>query len=212
MDAVGIDPDRVEFVAIGQPTLRAQALAAGQIDATTMSIGVWMAMPDQTGLPMLIDQTTYYAAAPVVNKVNVVTDEVLAARRDDVAAVVRALVKASRDFAADQDPGSTRWRRRGRTSTARRSRAARLFAGSWSVNGGLNREELEATAAWTFGGADSPASADRHRGLGRLRLRRRGARGRRGRARQRPAGLLIERAPRWRPRPGARYRRGWRMP
>ena len=56
-----------------------------------MSIGVWMSLPDKTGLHVLIDQDAYYEAAPVVQKVNVVTDEVLAARRDDVAGVVRAL-------------------------------------------------------------------------------------------------------------------------
>ena len=63
--------------------VRAQALAAGQIDATTMSIGVWMSIPDRTGLHVLVAQDAYYAAAPVVNKVNVVTADVLdgAARR-----------------------------------------------------------------------------------------------------------------------------------
>ena len=49
---------------------------------------------------MLVDPDAYYAAAPVLNKVNVVPDAVLAERRDDVEKVVRALVKASRDFAA----------------------------------------------------------------------------------------------------------------
>ncbi len=41
-----------------------RALAAGQIDATTMSIGVWMSIPDKTGFHILIDQGPYYAAAP----------------------------------------------------------------------------------------------------------------------------------------------------
>ena len=50
----GVDPGALEFVTIGQPNVRAQALAAGQIDATTMSIGVWLSIPDKTGLHVLI--------------------------------------------------------------------------------------------------------------------------------------------------------------
>ena len=38
-------PTALDFVTIGQPNVRAQALAAGQIDATTMSIGVWLSLP-----------------------------------------------------------------------------------------------------------------------------------------------------------------------
>ena len=155
MAAVGIDADRVEFVAIGQPNLRAQALAARQIDATTISIGTWLTMPDRSGLAMLVQPDDFFAAAPVVNKLNVVPDTVLAARRDDVAAVVRALVKASRDLAADHDLWIEAMAK-ARPDVDRKTLAtlARLFAGSWSVNGGLNREELEATAAWAFGGAE----------------------------------------------------------
>ena len=81
----GVDPDTLSFVAIGQPSVRAQALAAGQVDATTMSIGVWMSLPDRSGLHVLVDTDAYYIAAPVLQKVNVVPDAVLAARRDEVA-------------------------------------------------------------------------------------------------------------------------------
>jgi len=151
----GVDPEQIDFVAIGQPNVRGQALAAGQIDATTMSIGVWMSLPDKTGLRVLVDQSDYYAGAPVVNKVNVVTDAVLADKADQVAAVTRAIVKASRDFAAD--PGA--WvdamvEARPDVERATLEALAESFVASWSVNGGLNREELENTVAWTYEGPD----------------------------------------------------------
>jgi NitT/TauT family transport system substrate-binding protein len=151
----GVDTDALEFVNIGQPSVRAQALAAGQIDATTMSIGVWLSLPDQTGLHVLISPEEYYAAAPVLNKVNVVPDAVLAEKRDQVAAVVRALVKASRDFS--QDPQlwvDAMVSARPDVDRATLEELGRSFVGAWSVNGGLNRDEIEATVEWTYATPD----------------------------------------------------------
>lgn len=153
--AGGVDTDAIDFVAIGQPNVRAQALAAAQIDATTMSIGVWLAMPDKKGLHVLVDTDAYFAAAPVVNKVNVVPDSVLATRRDDVQRVVRAIVEASRDFAAHPE----KWvdamaAARPDVDRGTLEALARQFAGAWSVNGGMNRTELEDTVAWEYATPD----------------------------------------------------------
>jgi len=155
LEANGISPADVDFVAVGQPGVRAQALAAGRLDATTMSIGVWLALPEKTGLHILIDKEAYYEATPVVQKVNVVTDEVLTERRDDVAAVVRALIAISRDFAKDPQ----KWVdamvvARPDVSPDDLKQLAEAFAQSWSVNGGLNRDELTFTSDWTFESPD----------------------------------------------------------
>jgi NitT/TauT family transport system substrate-binding protein len=155
LERLGVDAEKLDFVAIGQPNVRAQALAAGQIDATTMSIGVWLSLPDKAGLHVLVDQDEYYAAAPVVNKVNVVTEEVLAARRGDIAAVLRALIKASRDFAANP----ALWvdamaKARPDVSRETLETLAGEFSGSWSVNGGLNRDELEFTVEVVYRSED----------------------------------------------------------
>jgi NitT/TauT family transport system substrate-binding protein len=157
----GVDPDTMRFVAIGQPSVRAQALAAGQVDATTMSIGVWMSLPDRAGLHVLVDTDAFYIAAPVLQKVNVVPDAVLEARRDDVAGVVRALTLAARDFARDP----ARWvdaMAVARPDVSREDLAllARSFAASWSENGGLNRGEIEYTVEWLY---ESPDFADLRR-------------------------------------------------
>jgi NitT/TauT family transport system substrate-binding protein len=155
LQSKGVDTDQIDFVNIGQPNVRAQALAAGQIDATTMSIGVWLSLPDHEGLETLVTAEDYFDAAPVINKVNVVPDAVIAERPDDVAAVVRALIKASRDFAGQPslwvDAMAT-----ARPDVDRETleTLARNFAGSWSVNGGLNRDELQATVDWTYDSED----------------------------------------------------------
>src|SRR5690606_7005675 len=101
LESQGLSLDDSEVIGIGQPDVRGQALLAGQIDATTISIGVWSELPDTEGLHVLVEQDAYYEGAPVVNKVNAVTTEVLESRGEDVEAVIRALAKLSREFAED---------------------------------------------------------------------------------------------------------------
>lgn len=144
MAAAGFSMDKTEVVAIGQPAARGQALAAGQIDATTMSIGVWMGIPDKTGLHILVNVEDYASAAPVVNKVNVVPVSVLENRRADVEAVVRALTKASRDF--NNDPSiwvNAMVEARPDVPRENLEFLGKTFQGSWSVNGGMNAKELQ---------------------------------------------------------------------
>ena len=155
LTAAGVDPESLSMVTLGQPAVRAQALAAGRVDATTMSIGTWLALPETEGLAVLIPQDAYYEAAPVVNKVNVVPEAVLEERRDDVVAVVRALTRLSRDFAAD--PG--KWAEAmkpyaGNLTDAELQELAQSFAGSWSVNGGMNRDELAFSQEWLYESED----------------------------------------------------------
>lgn len=155
MRASGVDTDAVEFVALGQPAARAQALLADQIDATTMSIGVWSSLGDTTGLHIVVPQDAYYAAAPVVSKVNIVTDKILAERGEDVQKVIAALVKASRDFAANpQTWVDAMVAARPDVDPATLALLAESFAQSWSVNGGLNAEELTFTSATFYEGED----------------------------------------------------------
>ena len=42
---LGVDNAKVQFLPIGQPPIRVQALAAGRIDATAVSIGTWLTLP-----------------------------------------------------------------------------------------------------------------------------------------------------------------------
>lgn len=150
LSVAGFDVETLDVLTLGQPNVRAQALAAGQVDATTVSIGVWLSLPEKDGLHVLVDQEDYYAAAPVVNKVNIVPQAVLDARRDDVEAVVRALIRISRDFS--DNPAAWAEAMEGLVATPRAEldALAQTFAGSWSVNGGLNAEELQFSQDWLY--------------------------------------------------------------
>jgi len=151
----GTDPDKVQYVGVGQPADRASALMAGAIDATTVSIGVWLSMPKKDGLHVLVDQATYYAGAPVVAKVNVVRDDVLQSKRAEITAVTTAIIKASRDFATNPKM----WVDAmvvARPDVARSDleALAEAFKYSWSVNGGLNKDDLQTTTNTDYEGPD----------------------------------------------------------
>jgi len=143
---LGVDNDKLRYLALGQPTVRAQALLAGQIDATAMSIGTWLTLPNKDGLAVLIDQPSFYAAAPMITKLNVVTADTLKNRRREVGGVVRAIIAASRDFARDPNiwvEGMVAAR-----PDIKRDQLEQLavaYRGSWSVNGGLDPADLAFT-------------------------------------------------------------------
>lgn len=165
LEAAGVDVSKLELVALGQPQARAQAMLAGQIDATTMGIGSFTAIDDTPGISVLVDVDAYYRAAPILSKLNVVTTETLQTRGPEVAAVIEALVLAARDFQADP----TKWvvamqKARPDVPVADLERLAGAFSTAWTVNGGLNPTALTEAQAWLHEGEDfkgiSPAPLD----------------------------------------------------
>ncbi|MBP7002576.1 ABC transporter substrate-binding protein [Amaricoccus sp.] len=161
----GIDMAGLELVALGQPQARAQALVAGQIDATTMSIGAFTAIDGDPAIKVLVDVEDYYRAAPILSKLNAVRSDTLASREKEVEAVIEAVTLASRDFAADPDKWVAAMRKaRPDVDEADLKLLAAAFAGSWSIDGGISAPELEAAQAWLHEGEDfagiAPAPLD----------------------------------------------------
>jgi NitT/TauT family transport system substrate-binding protein len=155
LEAAGVDTSKIQFVALGQPQQRAQALVAGQIDATTMSIGSWTAIDDTPGLHILVNVDAYYRAAPILSKLNVVRAETLADRPADVEAVIEAITLASRDFAAHPDRWVAAMRKaRPDVSQADLELLAEAFAGTWSTDGGISAPELEEAQSWLLESED----------------------------------------------------------
>lgn len=149
LEAAGVDVTSLELVALGQPQARAQALLAGQIDATTMGIGTFTAVDDAADVSILVSPDDFYRAAPVLSKLNVVTAETLASRGAEVQAVIEALVLAARDFQAEPE----KWvaaMQKARPDVAKEDleMLAKAFAGSWTVNGGISPGELKAAQDW----------------------------------------------------------------
>ncbi len=147
----GVDTEKLSWVALGQPNIRAQALKAGQIDATTMSIGALLALPGHEILPVLVNVDDYFAAAPVTSKVNAVTVETLEKRKDDVEKVIEALTLAARDFAEKPENWATVMKEaRPDVKPESLDELSKAFAKSWTVNGGIQKSELEFTQNWLY--------------------------------------------------------------
>lgn len=145
----GTKIEDMTYVPLGDPAVRAQALQQGRIDATTMSIGVFLSMPERAGLNILVDVEAFYRATPIVTKVNVVSREVLGNRGSDLEAVLEALTLAARDFAANPDLWvKAMTRARPDVDIATLTELSKLYASSWSVNGGLQAHETSYTANW----------------------------------------------------------------
>jgi NitT/TauT family transport system substrate-binding protein len=143
---LGVGIDAMRFLAVGQPMIRAQALAAGQIDATAVTLGTWLTIPNREGFDLLIDQSAYYQAAPLITKLNVVTADTAKNRHKDVEAVVRAILAASRDFAKNPELWvDAMVKARPDVKREQLEQLAKAYAKSWVVDGGLDERELEFT-------------------------------------------------------------------
>ena len=139
----------------GSQPVRAQALAAGRIDATAVSIGVWSAMPDRSSLKVLVDQADFYRLAPFVSKLNVVTDAVASAKAAEITGVVRALIMASRDFAAQPELWvNAMAAARPDVNRGVLTALAKVYRNSWSVDGGLDPKEVKFTTDTLYRGDD----------------------------------------------------------
>ena len=155
LKAHDVSPEGLELVALGTPAVRAQALAAGRVDATTISIGTWLSLPEREGLHVLVAPTAFFTAAPLVSKVNAVRAETLEQRPEDVQAVISALAQAARHYAdAPQDWVDAMAKVRPDIAREDLRQLAEQYAGSWSVNGGLDAPDLQETADFIFQSQD----------------------------------------------------------
>lgn len=152
---LGVDIGKLTFLAVGQPLVRAQALAAGQVDATAITLGTWLTLGDKDGLGVLIDQEAYYKAAPLITKLNVVTAETAKMRHKEVEAVVKAIIAASRDFARDPELWvDAMAKARPDVPRDQLETLSKAFAKSWVVDGGLDTAELAYTTDALYKSAD----------------------------------------------------------
>jgi NitT/TauT family transport system substrate-binding protein len=143
----GVNPKELRVVSVGHPHSRLLALASGKIDATTASVGSWLTLPDKKGLHVIVSKDAYFRAAPVVAKVNVVSQATLAEKHEQVVKVTAALMKLSRLFAAHPQHWADAMRSaRPDVPPAKLQVLADAYAHDWCVNGGLDRKELQQSA------------------------------------------------------------------
>jgi NitT/TauT family transport system substrate-binding protein len=155
MRSFGLDADSPSFVAIGAPSIRVQALAAGQVDATTVSFGTFAAIEDTPGLHVLIAPDVFANRAPAQPKFLVAREDVIAEKREAIQRFTDAILEASRDFAAEP----ALWieaaaAARPDLSAANIERIAAFNATLWCVNGCMKPEALQTSMDFIYATPD----------------------------------------------------------
>src|SRR2546427_3174343 len=151
LKALGVNPATITFVAIGVPSTRAQALVAGRVDATTLSLGTWVTIQKEPGVRVLVDPEAYFDRATVVEKVNAVTSKVMEEKPEHLRRFTAAILKASRAFAENQESWVDAMIKR--RPDVDRKEAANLWAGfktAWAVNGLMNLEAYRKSADFFY--------------------------------------------------------------
>ena len=139
------------YVAVGAPSVRAQALVAGQIDATTVSLGTWVTIQNQPNIKVLVGVDDYYNSLPLVNKGNAVTARVLNEKPEALRRFNASLIKASRYLAENKSAwvdGMAKLR-----PDIARSDLEYLwdqFGASWAVNGQINMPAYQASTDFLY--------------------------------------------------------------
>lgn len=153
--AMGVAADGPQYVAIGAPAARVQALAAGQVDATTVSYGTFLPIKDTAGIHILVSPEDFAAGAPERTKFIAALESTIANKREALQRFVDALIDASRLMATD----STAWvtamhEARDDLSVENLTTTAAFLGNRWCVNGCMNVEELDKTHTFVYASAD----------------------------------------------------------
>jgi NitT/TauT family transport system substrate-binding protein len=152
LDREGINPEGIRMMVIGAPRARLAALAVHEIDATTISYASWMALPDKSGLHILLSKDRFFGDAPAIAKVNIVPAHATSEKRAETVKISAALVTIARDFAREPNEWSIAMRKaRPDVPKATLEALASSYAGDWCVNGCFDRGELIASATLLAG-------------------------------------------------------------
>jgi NitT/TauT family transport system substrate-binding protein len=151
----GVDPNAPDFVAIGAPSVRVQALAAGQVDATTVSFGTYASIEDTPGLHVLISPDVFATRAPAQPKFLVAREDTIEAKREAIQRFTNAILEASRDYAANPE----KWieaatAARPDLSPANIARTAEFNSTLWCVNGCLIPANLQTSLDFIYANPD----------------------------------------------------------
>src|SRR5579859_3295223 len=149
--AKGVTPDAVNYVAVGQPNVRAQALVAGQIDATTLSLATWITVQGEKSIKILVNADDYFNAVPLVNKGDAVTTKVLAEKPEALRRFTAAIIKASRYFAENKQAWVDGMAKlRPDIASTDLEYLWDQFGSAWAVNGQLNLTDYQKSTDFLY--------------------------------------------------------------
>lgn len=155
LSSMGVAPDAPQYVPIGAPAARVQALAAGKVDATTVSYGTFLPIKDTPGINILVQPQDFSKPSPGMSKFVATLDSTIAEKREALQRFVDALIDTSRTF--ENDPAQ--WTEamaavRDDLSRENLDETAKFLAGRWCVNGCMNATELAKTLDFIYSNPD----------------------------------------------------------
>jgi NitT/TauT family transport system substrate-binding protein len=149
--ARGVKPSDITFVNIGAPDVRAQALVAGRLDATTMSVGTWATIQHQPGVKVLVNADDYYNAAPINLKINAASTKAIDAKPEALRRFTAAVLKISRTFAGSQDAWvNAMLKSRPDLKRADLEELWPQFKQAWAANGLMNLDQYQKTSDFLY--------------------------------------------------------------
>lgn len=152
----GIAEDGPDYVAIGAPAVRIQALAAGQVDATAVSFGTYSSIDGKAAdVHILLPAKEFSERAPALAKFVAAREDTIAAKGDAIQRFTNALIETSRDMAANPD----KWiaaavAARPDLEPAKIEGTAKAIADRWCVNGCMNPAKIDDSVAFVYANPD----------------------------------------------------------
>ncbi|MFI5269449.1 MAG: ABC transporter substrate-binding protein, partial [Chloroflexota bacterium] len=137
------------------PDVRAQALVAGRLDATTLSLGTWATIQHQPGVKVLVNADDYYAAAPINLKINAATTKTIKDKPEQLRRFSAAVMKTSRAFAGSEDTWvNAMLKSRPDLKRADLEELWPQFKPAWAANGLMNLDQYQKTSDYLFQTSD----------------------------------------------------------
>jgi NitT/TauT family transport system substrate-binding protein len=151
LTAKGIDRSEINFVALGIPTIRVQALVANQIAATTTTVGTWVTIQHAPGVKVLVQPDDFWNTAPLMSNVSAVTVGVARDKTEALRRYSRAMVQTARYYAQHKED----WVRdmsklRPDIQSSDLGDLWDQFKSAWAVNGQLNMATFQKTADYLY--------------------------------------------------------------
>ncbi|HEY4200641.1 MAG TPA: ABC transporter substrate-binding protein [Devosiaceae bacterium] len=153
--SMGVARDGPRYVTIGAPAARVQALAAGQVDATTVSYGSFLPISNTPGLAVIVSPEDFFKAAPIQSKFLAGLEPTLKDKHEAIQRFVDALVDISRHYDGDApDWVKAMTKARDDLSEANLTATSKFLVDRWCVNGCLNVDYIQKTADFIYAGPD----------------------------------------------------------
>ena len=147
--------DAPNFVAIGAPDVRIQALAAGRIDATTVSYGTFLSINNPPGINVLVSPDDFSERAPALAKFVAALDETIETKHEALQRFTTALMETARAMQTEPQ----RWVdaitvARTDLTPENIQLTSDLIQTRWCVNGCVNPDELRKAVDFAYANPD----------------------------------------------------------